>query len=287
MKRFHIIITVLVLFASVILAQDTIRGTYTYTFGDSESLVDARKTCKDLALREAIESYALFVESCSEVENFEVKEDVITSIAAGVLKNVTIVDQQEEGRTIILTVEATVEPEEVSQLLEEAKAAHVVDAAPDAERALPTEEATSKSESASRLYRVLGEYEKRMQTTEDAWNSKRFDVAAAQIREVKKLLDDSRPDAGHPFVSLLFNAASTHLALLGDLFRAVRLEGENKPVQARIARRQARQKADNLRGQIVQLEKMDSLTDRQILLRTKALSRFRRALLLVLARRSR
>jgi hypothetical protein len=55
------IIFIFLLFVSAAFAQDKIRGTYSYTYGDSESLVEAKQTCKDLALREAIESYYVFV----------------------------------------------------------------------------------------------------------------------------------------------------------------------------------------------------------------------------------
>ena len=112
MKR----ILIFMLTAGAVMAQDTIRGSYTYTYGDSESLVDARKTCKDLAVRDAIESYYLFVESSTEVENATLKEDIINTLSAGYLSNLNVVEQSEEGRTLSCTVEAGVDPEAVKDL---------------------------------------------------------------------------------------------------------------------------------------------------------------------------
>ncbi|MBN2416542.1 hypothetical protein JXO52_11910 [bacterium] len=121
MKKLTALLLVLLPISSL-LAQDTITGTYSYTYGDSESLVEARQTCKDLALREAIESYSVFVQSSTDVENYQLKSDIITTISGGNLKNVTVIDQKEEGRKITMTVSAEVDPEEIKALIEQARA---------------------------------------------------------------------------------------------------------------------------------------------------------------------
>jgi hypothetical protein len=110
---------VIVLFCTFVRAEDTIQGMYSYTYGDSESLVEARQTCKDLALRDAIESYYLFIESSTSVENAQVKEDIIRSISAGYLSNIQIVEQTEEGRTITMSVTATVNGDEIQAMIAE------------------------------------------------------------------------------------------------------------------------------------------------------------------------
>ena len=60
-----------------------------------------------MALREAIESYTVFVESSPEVENYELKEDVVKSLSAVYLTDIQIVQQTEEGRGDELWDEAT------------------------------------------------------------------------------------------------------------------------------------------------------------------------------------
>jgi hypothetical protein len=92
MQKRHYMMMLVFFGFSLSFAQDKIQGSYTYTYGDKESLVEARQSCKDLAVRDAIESYYVFVQSSTGVENFQTKEDIIQSIAAGYLKDLRIVE---------------------------------------------------------------------------------------------------------------------------------------------------------------------------------------------------
>ena len=88
------------MFITTVSSQDIIHGIYSYTYGDRESLVEARKICKTLAVQDAIESYYLYIESTTIVQNAVVQNDIVQSIAVACLKNLRIVDQKEGGRTI-------------------------------------------------------------------------------------------------------------------------------------------------------------------------------------------
>ncbi len=99
-------------------AQDRIRGSYTYQYGDRESLIEARQYCKNLALREAVESYSLFIQSTTAVENFNIKSDMIQTIASGTLKNIKVIENIEEKNRIKITVEATVDPEQIKKIID-------------------------------------------------------------------------------------------------------------------------------------------------------------------------
>ena len=49
MKRFVAILFILIC-STTLFGEDTIQGMYSYTYGDSESLVQAKQTCKNLGL---------------------------------------------------------------------------------------------------------------------------------------------------------------------------------------------------------------------------------------------
>ena len=247
--------------ASFALAQDTIRGTYSYTYGDKESLVEARSTCKDLALREAIESYYIFVESSTDVENFQLKEDIIKSITAGYVKNVQIVEQNEEGRTITMTVEASVDPDEVKALVAQLATDQGDEEAPpttdDSTQPLPDVEDDS-----SPFLSALANYENQMQSMQSAWGERKYDVALNQMQELKSFLDKYKPSKDKGFQWLIYQCISTRIEVLNDLLRAERFESLNQKIRFRANLRLANKKAGDLQGFVDRLEKYHGLNDK-------------------------
>ena len=267
------------IWASVGMAQDTISGTYSYTYGDKESLVEARQTCKDLALREAIESYYIFVESSTDVENFELKEDIIKSLTAGYVKNVQVVDQTEEGRTITMTVEATVDPDDVKSLVEKLAMGQQ-----ENEVATSTESdvsETSGDESASPFLADLAEYEKRLKLTERAWEQRKYDVALTQLNEIQPLLDRHKPSTKNPFQWRVYQCISGRTTVLKNLIHVENLEAEGKKVRARAARRLLLNNAGELKKHVQSLEKLSPLTDKQKVMRKAVVTRCSETLNLV------
>lgn len=86
-------------------------GEYNYTYGDRESLVEARQIACRMAVRSAIESYQMFVESTSTVKDDDLIEDLIETISSGYLEDRQILEQAEVGRTVHCKVRAFVVPE--------------------------------------------------------------------------------------------------------------------------------------------------------------------------------
>ena len=86
-------------------------GEYHYTYGDGESLVEARRVACRMAVRSAIESYQMFVESTSTVKDDDLIEDLIETISSGYLEDAQIMEQAEVGRTVHCRVKAFVVPE--------------------------------------------------------------------------------------------------------------------------------------------------------------------------------
>ncbi len=105
----------------------TFTATHTYILGDHDSKDDARQRCLLEAKRKILEQAGVYIESASEVKNFDLTKDKITSFAAAVMQ---VKDSKEEvgfqqgHMTLTLKLTAQVDLEEVRKQL----AAHQVDA---------------------------------------------------------------------------------------------------------------------------------------------------------------
>ena len=273
------IVLFLIVCTSFCMAQDKIRGTYSYTYGDKESLVEARQTCKDLALREAIESYYIFVESSTDVENFQLKEDIIKSLTAGYVKNVQITEQEEEGRTITMTVEATVDPDEVKALVEKQALAKDEESPSDAPDSSQPE--TEEKEDDSPFLKDLAEYQARMKRAEISWGNKNYDAALAQLQELEPLVARYSPSKENQFQWLTHQATTTRIAILKDFIRAERFEARGNKLRARANVRLMVKKAEELKGYTKRLERLENLTDKQKVLRTTTVTQCQMTLKLV------
>jgi hypothetical protein len=100
-------------------ADDIIQGYSCYTYGDKESLLQAREITRSLAIRNAIESYGVFVTSTGTVKNFQLTNDLIRVISAGYLKDIRTIEHTEEGRTICEKIQCVVSPQEMEKILKE------------------------------------------------------------------------------------------------------------------------------------------------------------------------
>ena len=98
----------------------TITATHTYILGDHDSKDDARQRCLLEAKRKILEQAGVYIESASEVKNFDLTKDKITSFAAAVMQ---VKDTKEEvsfqqgHMTMTLTLKADVDLAEVRKQL--------------------------------------------------------------------------------------------------------------------------------------------------------------------------
>lgn len=267
---------------SVAFTQEKIRGKYSYTFGDKESLVEARQTCKDLAIREAIESYYVFVESSTEVENFQLKEDIIESISAGYLKHITVVEQKEEGRTITTTVEAEVMPDEVKAVVEKL-VQNQRQKEEDEEKNQPVVADTSPADESTggksiSFLTVLSLYERREQSVEDSWRQKKFDSALTQNQTLQRILERYKPNREDLFQWLVYECFRTRTVLQEYLLRVESCEAQRMRVRAIVGMKLVYQKMDELKGYVDRLQKLTRLTDAQKKVRRSCIARSRHIL---------
>lgn len=113
----------LLILQAVLLSSAEITGEYSYIFGDSESLVDARNACKKLAVRNALEKFAIYIDSRSEIRNFTTEKDRIVSISEGIIRNLTVIEQDEyrQNNRIYMKVRGFVDEEQVLERLNSIK----------------------------------------------------------------------------------------------------------------------------------------------------------------------
>lgn len=92
-------------------------GEYSYTYGDSESLVEAKSICYSMAVRNAIESYKTFVTATSTVKDYQLIKDLIQTISSGYVEDLKTVKETVKGRTVYAEVEGYIVPGVVDKVL--------------------------------------------------------------------------------------------------------------------------------------------------------------------------
>jgi len=112
----------LMMLSTVAAGDDLVKGSYCYTYGDNESLKDAREITRAFAIREATESSWVYISSASKVENLQLTKDLVQSISSATLKNLQVIEHTEKDRTICDKIQASVNEKEISELMQKAKA---------------------------------------------------------------------------------------------------------------------------------------------------------------------
>ncbi len=116
-----IILLTALIFPSLASAEiQTFTATHTYILGDRDSKEDARQRCLLEAKRKILEQAGVYIESASEVKNFDLTKDTITSFAAAVIQ---VKDTKEKAgfenghMTLTLTLKGDVDLAEVRKQL--------------------------------------------------------------------------------------------------------------------------------------------------------------------------
>jgi len=251
MKRLSYVFLV-ILFCSVIHAQDTIQGMYSYTYGDSESLVEARQTCKDLALRDAIESYYLFVESTSTVENYQMKEDLVQSIAAGNLTDVQIIEQTEEGRTITMTVSAVVNPNEVQSL---------VAARAEKQESSGIEPSISDNQNDTSFFTEMDQLENQALASYAVTDQNDIQGALNAYHELMHELNRHQPSSANPFQFVSYQCIRQRLQVQSAMAKLRYYRSKKKLVQARNQKKTLEDLSQVLQKKTKALQSFENLSD--------------------------
>jgi len=117
MKRIRFTIILLSFIPTLLNATEIVRGKACYRFSDQDSIQAARDIALSMAKREALEGHSVFIESTSAVENFTLKNDLISSLSVAVLRKMKITKQTEDlaNREICTAISAEIEPFEIKQ----------------------------------------------------------------------------------------------------------------------------------------------------------------------------
>ena len=113
------LICCLLLFPALGFADEVIKGHYCYTYGDNESLREARDITRSLAVRNAIESFGVYVVSTMTVKDFVLTDDLVNTISTGYLKDIEVLEHSEKGRTICDTIQGRISPEDVKAIIDQ------------------------------------------------------------------------------------------------------------------------------------------------------------------------
>jgi hypothetical protein len=247
---------------------ELIRGTYTYHYGDKESLVDARQSCKELAVRDAVESYYLFLESTSTVENSVLKQDMVRSVAAGCVKNLRVTDQKEEGRTLTFTVEGEVNPDEVRRLIDRHTAAEpsrdpgTAASIPDVpEPAVPA--VSGKRDTASEFAVLLSKYENRIVSMNLDSGRARYDDVLSGLKEMDALLESFSGRETDAFQSGMIRSMTLRNRLLSAFVRYEKNPRARTGARQPVVKLEIRRAAEELEQSIESLNRLTGLTDKQ------------------------
>ena len=95
-----------------------VTGEYSYTYGDNESLLEAKSLCYTMALRNAIESLTVFVQSTATVDNYQLKNDLIQTIASGYIDELKTIEEKVEGRNVHYKISGYVNPNAVKNVIQ-------------------------------------------------------------------------------------------------------------------------------------------------------------------------
>ena len=101
----------------IVIGGEVITGKGCYRFSDQESIAVAREIALSMAKRDALEGYAVFVNATATVDNYVLKNSIISSVSASVLNNMKITSKKEnlEKREVCRTISAVVEEIEVKK----------------------------------------------------------------------------------------------------------------------------------------------------------------------------
>lgn len=106
-------------------AKQAYTATYRHAMGDDETRTEARRKCLAGAKRRILEQAGTYVASSTTVKNYQLTEDQITEIAAGIME-VEVLDEttelQGDALVISMSVKAMLDPDEMRARLDEAVA---------------------------------------------------------------------------------------------------------------------------------------------------------------------
>ena len=112
---------VLILTAIWAVNAKTIFGEALYTYGDNETLVQAKQKCLTLAKRDAVEKFATFLRSETIVRNYQTEKDEIIANAEAMMTDIKILEERVDRATttVFYRISAEVDEKKILGVYEE------------------------------------------------------------------------------------------------------------------------------------------------------------------------
>ncbi len=105
---------------------EPVKGLGCYTYGDDETPSKAKEKALARARERAVSSYRVWVESSSEVQDFQLKKDSIHSISAGMLEQIQVEDIKKNGQEICVRITGMLAPTSVKEEVDRRKKQKVI-----------------------------------------------------------------------------------------------------------------------------------------------------------------
>ncbi len=120
MKLFLLFYSLLILFIPAFLQAETITFEEQYIYDASDA--DSKLTCRAISLLEVkkllLEKLGTYLENETEVVNFQLTKDEVTTLTAGIIKT-EIIDEKWDGKTYELTAKIEADPDSVAKSIDE------------------------------------------------------------------------------------------------------------------------------------------------------------------------
>lgn len=106
--------------------KETVHARHCYRYGDDETFNKARETAISIALKQAIRSHRVFIESSTRVKNFQLEDDIIATTSVAMLKNMTVEKEERKPQEVCVTVTASLNTNSAEELIRQRLAAKEV-----------------------------------------------------------------------------------------------------------------------------------------------------------------
>lgn len=107
-------------------AKETVRASHCYRYGDDEAFNKAREIAINIALKQAIRSHRVFIESSTRVKNFQLDDDIIATTSVAMLKETTVEKEERKPQEVCVTVTASLNMNSAEELIRQRVAAKEV-----------------------------------------------------------------------------------------------------------------------------------------------------------------
>lgn len=98
---------------------ESVRGKGCYIYGDDDTPAKARRSAMALARQQAVENYQVYVQSVSTVKNFQLENEIVQNMSAGLLQDVQVEKTEKKDQEICIFITAKISPVKLDELIQQ------------------------------------------------------------------------------------------------------------------------------------------------------------------------